>query len=221
MTLPGAIKGKAWYHGCLSNDWETGTHKQPSLISAFWGGECYYLGNRLATRWLKNLSQRRETRSRGDGLIVMKWMTKRADQLHRPLLFTLKNKYCFSHHHQIKKAPRSGTFLWVFTFHSFVLSFFLVISSKFLRGEIICGDKRPYPSRRAELEVQRETRVQPPSVISTSRTEETSALLVLIKSEIIPLPAFILTKGHFSTTKQSWWRSFPHVCSCLKLTGCY
>lgn len=50
---------------------------------------------------------------------------------------------------------------------------------------------------------QSKTRVQSPSANSASRTEETSALLVLIKSEIIPIPASILTKEALGTTSKS------------------
>lgn len=75
-----------------------------------------------------------------------------------------------------------------------VLSF-LVIGSTFITGEIICEDKWLCSSRRADLMVQRETRVPSPPVSSTSCTEETSAVLVLIRSKIIPIPAFILRKS--------------------------
>lgn len=123
MTLPGAIKEKAWYHRSLSNVWKKGTHKLHSLISAFWGGECYYLANQLAKRWWKSSLYSMERRSGGVRLFVIKRMTKHTDQFHLRLLFTLKKRCCFLHNNQTEKASRSRTCIRF-------LSFFLVRCSK-------------------------------------------------------------------------------------------
>lgn len=152
---------------------------------------------------IKNLSIYSGTQEE-TGLIVIEWMTKHSEWFHLTLLFTLKKRYCFLHNDQIKKLQNPGR-----VYDSFLS--FLVICSKFLRGEIICGDKRLCFSRQADLMVQHATRVQSPSVSFTSRTKETSAFLVLIRSERIPILAFILTKEQFSSTNKSWWRLFPHT----------